>query len=243
MLAALPIIWFCDNQATRSFLDGSPPQNPRLRRWYTFLTLFRLTIKQIPGIKNEMCDWLSRSHFDSLTGQDFDQLAQDAFDQMDTALDFAIINKISDILTFSGLDHSKTEWSETWQSLAAYQSKLIDGKMFYRTTSELFCETKKVVPKTMLQKVLGWCHDVNGHPGPERTVLLFLQQFFVEISKRALIEEVKPLFERCEICQKSKPNSAKIAVWLVPCPFHSWPMTLSILISSLWMIETTTTMY
>ena len=28
ILAALPIIWFCDNQATRSFLDGNPPQNP-----------------------------------------------------------------------------------------------------------------------------------------------------------------------------------------------------------------------
>ena len=37
------ILWLGDNSAVKSFLDGAPPQNPRLRRWFVFLSQFPLT--------------------------------------------------------------------------------------------------------------------------------------------------------------------------------------------------------
>ena len=40
ILSGLPIIWFCDNKATKTFLDSPPPISARLRRWYTFLGHF-----------------------------------------------------------------------------------------------------------------------------------------------------------------------------------------------------------
>ena len=77
-----------------------PPQTPRLRSWYCFLTQFRLTIKHIPGLKNEFCDWLSRAQFETKSGENFDEIAKEAFDKMDLALDFAILYKITDTFDF-----------------------------------------------------------------------------------------------------------------------------------------------
>ena len=81
--------------------------------------------------------------------------------------------------------------------------------MFYRTSKELFCETKKVVPTAKLSKCILWCHEVNGHPGPERTILFFSQRFHTNLSKKALFDTVKPLLDHCEVCLKSKPNTQK----------------------------------
>ena len=110
---------------------------------------------------------------------------------MDTAFDFAILFKLSEKLEFDCLDYVQNEWTEIWQTLDPHQTKMVDGKMFYRTPKELFCETKKVVPLTKMAKVLQWCHDANVHPGPERTILLILQLFFSNLTKKAIHEIAK----------------------------------------------------
>ena len=117
MLAHQKVVWFCDNQATVSFLDSAPPMNPRLRRWYTFLSQFNICIKHIPGLKNELCDWLSRGKFESLIGQDFDGIASQAFERMDIQLDFGIIFKITDVLKFSKDDYLQSDLKEIFESL------------------------------------------------------------------------------------------------------------------------------
>ena len=117
MLAHQKIVWFCDNQATRSFIDSAPPTNPRLRRWYTFLAQMSLTIKHISGLKNELCDWLSRGQFESLVQEDFDSIAGQAFERMDQQLDFGILFKISDVLKFSKEDYLESEYKDIWNSL------------------------------------------------------------------------------------------------------------------------------
>ena len=89
------VVWFCDNQATRSFLDSSPPINPRLRRWYTFLSQLNLVIKHIPGVKNELPDWLSRAKFQNVIGENFDDIAKEAFEKMNVQLDLETLFKIS----------------------------------------------------------------------------------------------------------------------------------------------------
>ena len=46
------------------FLKRSAPENRRLRRWWMFLAQLKLNIYRVPGLKNELCDWLSREKLD-----------------------------------------------------------------------------------------------------------------------------------------------------------------------------------
>ena len=168
-----------------------------------------LTIKHIAGLKNELSDWLSRGQFESLVKEDFDSIAAEAFARMDQQLDFGILFKLSDILRFSKEDYLGSEYKDIWNSLEERKSTLLEEKMFYRTEIELFVETKKVVPKAKLERILRWCHEVNGHPGAEKTVLFFAQNFFADLPKKDLIQIVREFSGRCEICLKTKSNDAK----------------------------------
>jgi hypothetical protein len=208
MLSHQKIVWFCDNQATRSFLDSAPPMNPRLRRWYTFLSQFNLCIKHISGLKNEFCDWLSRGKFEAMIGENFDEVAAEAFERMDLQLDFAILFKLTTPLNFSEKDYLESELKPIWEMIEERKSTLIDGKMFYKTDRELFHETKRMVMSSKLEKVLQWCHDVNGHPGAQRTVLFFSKHFYSEVLKKELMLIAKKICDQCEVCLKSKPNTA-----------------------------------
>ena len=38
------------------FLKWAPPENRKLRRWWTFLDQLKLNIYRVPGLKNELCD-------------------------------------------------------------------------------------------------------------------------------------------------------------------------------------------
>ena len=58
------VVWLCDQESTETFLKGAPPENPKLRRWWTVLAQLKLNIYRVPGLKNELCDWLSRENFD-----------------------------------------------------------------------------------------------------------------------------------------------------------------------------------
>ena len=90
ILQNLPIVWFCDHEALKTFLDKEPPVNHRLRRWYCYLSQFRLKIEHIPGLKNEFCDWLSRLDFDHKFDFEFEKLAHEAFERMDSQLDLSM---------------------------------------------------------------------------------------------------------------------------------------------------------
>jgi hypothetical protein len=209
IVSGLPIIWLCDNQATKTFLDGPPPMNPRLRRWYTFLSQFRLSFLHVPGSKNEMCDYLSRNCFDEKVGIQMDILAKEAFARMDSQLDLCM--KQLFFLNTDGLlsenDFLDSEFDEVWRKLQPYQAELFQENLFYKTESTLFCERLVVVPEKKLQDILQFCHVNNGHPGPEKTLLFFLKYFWSDKSKTDLMLLCKKLFQGCEICLRSKPNN------------------------------------
>ena len=52
------IIWICDAEGTTTFLDKEPPQNPKLQRWYVFLSQMPIFVFHCPGAKNELSGWL-----------------------------------------------------------------------------------------------------------------------------------------------------------------------------------------
>ena len=57
------VVWLCDQASASTFLTGLPPESPRLRRWWVFLSQLRLHMHHIQGLKNELSDYLSRTNF------------------------------------------------------------------------------------------------------------------------------------------------------------------------------------
>ena len=66
----------------KSFQKGPPPEKAKLKRWWTYLSQFRLTVHHIPGIKNELSDYISRNHSDALIGESSEALAKEAFQRV-----------------------------------------------------------------------------------------------------------------------------------------------------------------
>ena len=72
------------------FQKGPPPGKAKLKRWWTYVSQFRLTVHHIQGIKNEMADYISRNNFDALLGERSEALAKAAFQRMDVQLDLSM---------------------------------------------------------------------------------------------------------------------------------------------------------
>ena len=66
LLGSNPVVWLCDQEPVKSFQKGPPPEKAKLKRWWTYLSQFRLTVHHIPGIKNELSDYKSRNNFERL---------------------------------------------------------------------------------------------------------------------------------------------------------------------------------
>ena len=58
LLGSNPIVWLCDQEPVKSFQKGPPPEKAKLKRWWTYLSQFRLTVHHIPGIKGELSDYI-----------------------------------------------------------------------------------------------------------------------------------------------------------------------------------------
>ena len=86
ILGSNPITWLCDQDSVKYFMDRPRPHGKRLRRWWLYLSQLRFASFHIPGIKNELCDYLSRNCFDSLVAQDTEMMARDAFAKLDQRL-------------------------------------------------------------------------------------------------------------------------------------------------------------
>ena len=90
LLGSNPIVWLCDQEPVKSFQKGPPPEKAKLKRCWTYLSQFRLTMHHIPGIKNELSDYISRNNFDALIGESSEALAREAFQRMDVQLDLSM---------------------------------------------------------------------------------------------------------------------------------------------------------
>ena len=58
LLGSNPFVWLGDQEPVKSFQKGPPPQKAKLKRWWTYLSQFRLTVHHIPRIKNELSDYI-----------------------------------------------------------------------------------------------------------------------------------------------------------------------------------------
>ena len=90
LLGTNPIVWLCDQEPVKRFQKGPPTEKGKLKRWWTYLSQFRLTVHHIRGIKSEMPDYISRNNFDALLGESWEALAKEAFQRMDVQLDLSV---------------------------------------------------------------------------------------------------------------------------------------------------------
>ena len=110
----------------RSFQKGPPPEKAKLKRWWTYLSQFRLTVHHIPGIKNELSDYISRNNFDALIGESSEALANEDFQRMDVLLDVSI--RTAGILEGWSLTNYQPQYKEILQTLSTgLEPRVIDG--------------------------------------------------------------------------------------------------------------------
>ena len=90
LLGTNPIVWLCDQEPVKTFHKGPPPEKAKIKRWWTYLSQFRLTVHHRQGIKNEMAGYVSRNNFDALLGESSEAVAKEAFQRIDLQLDLSM---------------------------------------------------------------------------------------------------------------------------------------------------------
>ena len=83
-------MWLGDQEPVKTFQKGPLVEKAKLKRWWTYLNQFRLSVHHIQGIKNELADYISRNNFDALLGESSELLAKVAFQRMDVQLDMSM---------------------------------------------------------------------------------------------------------------------------------------------------------
>ena len=56
LLGSNPIVWLCDQEPVKSFQKGPPPEGPKLKRWWTYLSLasFFVIFRKPKGTRGTM---------------------------------------------------------------------------------------------------------------------------------------------------------------------------------------------
>ena len=90
LLRTNPIVWLSDQEPVKTVQKGLPSEKAKLKRWWTYLSQFTLTVHHIQGIKNETADYISRDNFDAILGESLEALAKEAFQRMDVQLDLSM---------------------------------------------------------------------------------------------------------------------------------------------------------
>ena len=207
LIGHLPIVWICDQEAVQKFVVGPPPEKGRLRRWWVFLTQINLAVFHIPGIKNEMADYLSRNNFDERIQMDSELLAREAFAKMDIEMDLSL-EALKDFPAWNFSEY-QDEYSGKLSEMEPFRPKIFDGEFWYHDTQRLYKEKILVLPKTRLSNAILWCHLSNGHPGIERTMYFFYTHFYCNVTRSLLKAEIQQIVASCKVCIESKPNSVE----------------------------------
>ena len=90
LLGTNPIVWVCDQEPVKTFQKGPPPDKAEKKRWWIYLSQFRLTVHHIQGRSKEMADYISRNNLEALLGESSEALAKEAFQRMHFQLDLSM---------------------------------------------------------------------------------------------------------------------------------------------------------
>ena len=189
----------------KSFQKGPPPEKAKLKRWWTYLSQFRLTVHQIPGIRNELSDYTSRNNFDALIGESSEALAKEAFQRMDVQLDLSM--HTAGILEGCSLTDYQSEYKKILQTLSTgLEPRVIDGHQWYKNNQYLFYEDRIVVPEARLDGCLQWSHLSSSHTN--RSVDFFRECFYSILTLTELRSRMQTIVDACG-CHASKQSDSR----------------------------------
>ena len=195
LLGSNPIVWLFDQVPVKSFQKGPPPEKAKLKRWWTYLSQFRLKVHHIPGIKNELSDYISRKDFDALIGESSEALAKEAVQRMDVQLDLSI--RTAGILEGWSLSDYQSEYKEILQTLSTgLEPRVIDGHQWYKNNQYLFYEDR-------IDGCLQWSHLSSGHTGANCSADLFRECFYSSLTLTELRSRMRTIVDACG-CHASK---------------------------------------
>ena len=113
----------------------------------------QVEVNHIPGIKNELSDYISRNNFDALIGESSEVLAKESFQRMDVQLDLSM--RTAGILEGWSLTDYQSEYKEILQTLSTgLKPRVIDGHQWQKNNQYLFYEDTIVVPDAQLDGCL-----------------------------------------------------------------------------------------
>ena len=202
LLGSNPIVWLCDQESVKSFQKGRLPEKAKLKRWWTYLIQFRLTVHHMPGIKNDLSDYISRKNFDALIGESSEALAKEAFQLMDVQLDLSM--STVGILQGWSLTDYQSEYKEILQTLSTgLEPRVIDGHQWDKNNQYLFYEDCIVVLEARRDECLRWVHLGSGHTGANRSVDFVRECFHPSLTLTELRSRMQTIVDACG-CHASK---------------------------------------
>ena len=177
LLGTNSIVWICDQEPVKRFQKGPPPEKEKLKRWWTYISQFRLTVHHMQGIKNGMADYISRNNFDALLGESSEALAKEAIQRMDVQLDLSM--RTAGVLVGWSLKHYHAEYKCALNSLGdGLEARLIHSDRWYKDHQYLYYEDGMVVPEARLDGFLQWAHLSSGQTGCNRSVDFVRERFY-----------------------------------------------------------------
>ena len=198
-------MWLCDQESTETFLKGAPPENRKLRRWWTFLAKLKLNIYRVPGLKNELCDLLSRENFDEKISASYEALSRKAFQKMDVHLDLNMSK--AELLSSLWKSDYVEEYGDILNALGDGSYALVDKELWSISSSGISRkEVQTWIPKKALNAALQWIRDVVGHPGPDSWLWAFEKMFHTRVPDTELTHKIEDRQRTCKECVTSKRN-------------------------------------
>ena len=185
----------------------------------TYLRQFRLTVHHIPGIKNELSDYIWRNNFNALIGESSEALAKEAFQRMDVQLDLSM--RTAGNLEGWSLTDYQSEYKEILQTLSTgLEPRVIDGHQWYKNNQYLFYEDRIVVPEARLDGCLQWSHLSSGHTGANCSVDFFREWFYSSLTLTELRSRMQTIVDACG-CHTSKQsdNRDRGLISSLPIPY------------------------
>ena len=92
ILCTNPIVWLCGQRPVKRLQKGPPPEKAKLKRYWTHVSQFKLTVHHIQGRKNKMADYIPCKNVDAVLGESSEALAEEAFQHMDVQLELSMHN-------------------------------------------------------------------------------------------------------------------------------------------------------
>ena len=201
------LVCFCDQESTQYFLKGDPPEDPKLRSWWTYLAQLRLNIYRVPALKNELYDWLSRESFDDKISASSEQLPREGFAKMDVHLDLGM-SKVAMLDSICRKGYEEEYWA-VMKALADLDWAIVEGTMWSISTRGLLREeVQTYLPKSAVRGALQWRHEVKGQPSPEQWLNSFKKTFVTLVPETSLTKMIEDLYNTCQECLTSKRNRA-----------------------------------